>query len=240
MIYHVLPGDAVTEEFKKAEIQGEVIVCREAFVVGPLDGDGPDELWARRAQFFLVEEASDEIVYHDSVAAELEKLSNIEQDDEVNLWFEYELFCSVNLWFCLAMLRDSHADIYRIEPATLSSDQRWLGFGRMEARDLEQCFEARQLFTSSEIELGNQLFEAFRIKDGNRLRELGEQATPRFPYLEEIVQAAAEIEERPKAILKTIRDEGVTEFEKVFPLFQSRAGVYGFGDEQVKSIWDNL
>ena len=30
MIYHVLPGDSLVAEFKKANIAGEVIVCRES------------------------------------------------------------------------------------------------------------------------------------------------------------------------------------------------------------------
>lgn len=238
MIYHVLPGDAVTEEFRKADLPGDVIVCREALVSGPLDGAMPDEFWSRRAQFFVVEQGEDAILYQDTVASELERLHDIDQEDEVNLWFEYELFCSVNMWFCLSQLAGSSANIYRVEPATLGYDDRWLGFGRMSHTELRSCFDARQLFTLSDIELGSRLWEAFKTRNAEALRELAANETPRFPYLGEVVSAAAEIDERPNTVIKEIRSEGITEFAAAFPEFQRRAGVYGFGDSQVMTIWD--
>ena len=99
MIYHVLPGDSVAEEFKKTNIDGQTIVCREALVAGPLDGENLDEFWDQRAKFILTEYGEDEIEYHEKVADPLNLLTELTPDDEVNLWFEYELFCSVHLWF---------------------------------------------------------------------------------------------------------------------------------------------
>ena len=92
MIYHVLPGDSVATEFKKNNIDGEKIVCREALVAGPLDGESLDEFWDLRAKFILTEYGEDEIEYHEKVADPLNLLTELTSDDEVNLWFEYELF----------------------------------------------------------------------------------------------------------------------------------------------------
>ncbi|MFT3744736.1 MAG: DUF1835 domain-containing protein [Pyrinomonadaceae bacterium] len=236
MIYHVLPGDSLAEEFKKTGIAGEVIVFREALVVGPLDGATPDEFWDQRAQFILSEYAEDEIVFHERVADEIEKLADVTADDEVNLWFEYELFCGVNMWFCLAKLADSGANIYRVEPATLSEGDRWLGFGKMEAGELQRCFDTRQLFAASDIKLGNDLWNAFSRRDFKSIPELITNESPRFPYLAEVAQAAAEIESKPLEILSEIRSEGIKDFEHIFPEFSKRAGVYGFGDLQVQRL----
>ena len=122
MIYHVLPGDAQVEDFRKTGIQGEIIVFREAFVTGPLDAADTNEFWDRRARFILSEYGDDEIAYQEKVADEILRLSDIEADDEVNLWFEFELFCSVNFWYCLSELRDSGAHLYRVAPVNLEPD----------------------------------------------------------------------------------------------------------------------
>jgi hypothetical protein len=64
--------------------------------------------------------------------------------------------------------------------------------------------------------------------------------------LEKVVQAhidrfpkAGELG-RPERILKEIMDSGITDFNKLFPVFFKREGIYGFGDTQVKSILANL
>ena len=238
MIYHVLAGDSLVEEFKKTGLEGNVIVCREAFIVGPIDAETPDEFWDERARFILTEYGEDEIVFHERVADELEKLADVTSDDEVNLWFEYELFCSVNMWFCLSKLADSGAALFRVEPAVLTEDARWSGFGMLGADELQRCFDARQMFADSDITLGMALWNAYRKGDFDRLPEISGAESPRFPYLGEVVEAAAAIETRPLEILSELKAEGIVEFDELFPAFTKRAGVYGFGDLQVQRLLD--
>jgi hypothetical protein len=240
MIYHVLPGDSLVEEFNKTGIGGETIVCREAFVVGPIDAETPFEFWDQRARFILAEYAEDQIEFHERVADELEKLSDIESEDEVNLWFEYELFCSVNMWFCLSQLAQSGSAVFRVEPSVLSEADRWKGFGQLEPDELQRCFEARQLFTHADLKLGSDLWAAYRKNDNERLLELADSESTRFPYLIEVCKAAAEKETKPAQIIAEIKAEGITEFDEIFPEFTRRGGVYGFGDLQVQSILDQM
>jgi hypothetical protein len=240
MIYHVLPGDAVAIEFSKSKIGGDAIICRECLVVGPADAETYFEFWEQRARFILAEYGGDEIVYHETVADELAKLLDLPADSEVNLWFEYELFCSVNMWFCLSLLAETQATLFRVEPILLSPENRWKGFGSMISDDLQKCFEARSKFDPADIKLGSDLWDAFRNRDFDRLRQLGETRSERFPYLEEVCNAAAEIETKPKEILREIIASGTKEISDAFPEFVRRAGVYGFGDAQVERILTTL
>jgi hypothetical protein len=236
MIYHVLPGDSLVEEFRKIEIPGEVIVCREALIAGPVDAETPDEFWERRARFILAAYGEDEIDYHEKVADELERLGDISSTDDVNLWFEYELFCSVNMWFCLSRLDGSGAEIYRVKPAVLDEGDRWMGFGRLSADDLSRCYADRVKFTPDDIRLGTDLWTAYRENDQAGMMRLSAFESECFPYLNEVCQAAAERETRPAEILAEIHFEGKTEFDEMFSEFSRRAGVYGFGDLQVKRL----
>lgn len=240
MIFHVMPGDSLVTEFNKLEIPGETIVCREAFVVGPVDAASSDEFWSARARFILSEYGDDEIVYHERVADELERLTDITAGDEVNLWFEYELFCSVNMWFCLSRLAGSGAVIYRVEPLTLSDDDRWKGFGLADLVGLRRYYDARNRFSAADIELGHELWNAYRRDDLGALIELGKTYSPCFPYLEEVCEAALERDTLPIDLITEIRSGGMTTFEDIFPEFTRRAGVYGYGDLQVKRLLDKL
>src|SRR5688572_25294664 len=240
MIYHVLPGDSVVSEFAKTDIEGEVIVCRECFIVGPLDGDFPDQFWDDRAKFILSEYSEDEIEYHERVADELERLDSVGSGDEVNLWFEYELFCQVNMWFCISRLAGSDAQVYRVAPVVVSSEDRWKGFGQLNSEDLKACFQARTELTPEDFALGGELWKKYRDKDAAGLLLSAQTISASFPYLHETAEAAAQIESGPLSVVRQIRSEGISDPDVVFVEFSKRAGVYGMGDSQVFRMLENL
>lgn len=238
MIYHVLPGDAQVEDFRKTGISGELIVFREAFVTGPIDAVDINEFWESRAHFILSEYGEDEIAYQEKVADEILKISDVGAGDEVTLWFEFELFCSVNLWYCLSELKDSGAKVYRVAPVNLEPDDVWKGFGGHSADDLSTAFESRVEMSQEDVAAGADLWQAFRNRDGGKLRKLGEYRSASLPFLKEVAEAASEIDIRPLQIVREIRSEGLATIDEVFPEFKKRAGVYGFGDSQVERLLD--
>jgi hypothetical protein len=240
MIYHVLPGDAVAGEFQKTGITGEPIVCRECLIVGPVDAETQYEFWDQRARFIFAEYGEDEILFHELVADELERLADISDGDEVNLWFEYELFCQTNMWFCISRLADSGADIYRVEPAVRAGDEIWKGFGALTADELRQCFDERVRFAASDLQLGSGLWQAYRTGDHDRLKELNKTPSPCFPHLTEVCEAEIHKTTRPFEILREITAGGMTDIDKIFVEFSKRAGEYGFGDLQVQRLLDRL
>jgi hypothetical protein len=240
MIVHVLPGDSLVETFKTTGIEGETIVCREAFVSGDLDGGTLEDFWETRANLIAVEFGGDPIEYRESVAGEFEKLLDLEPDDEVNLWFEYELFCSVNMWFCLDLLKNIGLKIFRVAPVKTSPDNVWNGFGQHSSGDLVECFHARIQFSQEDVLRGSQLWKAFREGDADTFRDLSTYRSPCFPFLKEICDAASEIETEPAMIVRELRSAGLNDIDTVFPEFKKRAGVYGFGDVQVQRILDHL
>ena len=240
MIYHVLPGDAQVGEFKKSGIEGEIIVCREALIDGPIDAEDLDQFWRERAQYIVSAYGEDEIEYHEKVANELAGLADVGAGDEVNLWFEYELFCSVNMWFCLSLLAGTGASVYRVEPIGLDEENRWDGFGKFTADDMKAAFELRSKFTGDDVELGAKLWNAYRRKKYSGLKDLSSDERECFPYLKEVVAAAAEQYIRPLEIVREIMAGGEKEFDEIFVEFKKRAGVYGYGDLQVQRLVDQL
>lgn len=236
MSIHVLPGDSLAAEFNTTGINGDVIVCRECLVAGDKSGTTLDEFWDRRANFIALDYGGDPIEYQENVAYELEKLIGLPADTEVNLWFEYELFCQVNMWFCLDLLKDSDLNVFRVEPLNASPDDIWKGFGKLGAADLVKCYEGRKQFSEEDIAMGSRLWQVFRLDDSAELLRLSEYRSPCFPFLKEVCQAAAEIGSRPAEIVRKLKAEGLNELESLFHEFKKRAGVYGYGDLQVARL----
>jgi len=240
MIYHVLPGDAQVEDFRKTGIDGELIVFREALVTGPIDAVDVNEFWNQRSRFILSEYGDDEIAFQEKVADEILKISDIGMDDEVNLWFEFELFCGVNLWYCLNELQGSGAEVFRVAPVNLEPDDVWKGFGGHTSDDLSAAYEERVKMSDDDLATGATLWEAYRKRENSELRKLGEYRSAAMPFLKEVAEAASEIDSRPIQIVREIRSEGLATLAEVFPEFRNRAGVYGFRDSQVERLLDSI
>ena len=240
MIYHVLPGDSLDETFEKTNLEGEVIVCRECLVEGDLAAENLEDFWLTRENYLSKTYPQVEKSYTENVRSEFEKILNVSPDDVVNLWFEYELFCQVNLWFCLYLLTEKELEIYRVAPVVRNENELWNGFGGLSEDELEKCFGERIRLSKEDIQFGNRLWKAFSTKDFQGLKSLSFEKRENFPYLKETCEAAIEIESRPKEKISEIIEHGEKDFGKVFQKFNETEGVYGFGDLQVKKIYDSL
>ena len=236
MIYHVLPGDAQVADFQETGLEGEMLVCREAFIEGDLSGDTLDEFFSTRAAFIKQTSHEDTSDYSVKVASQFRPLRDLIGSDELNLWFEYELFCAVNMWFCLSLVEHSGAVVYRVPPAHFTYEDRWYGFGNADAEMLRECFTHRLRLADSEIALGADLWRAFKRRDGETILRLTSTPTEVFPYLDEVGRAAARLDSLPAEIIAEIKSEGINNFSEIFSEFRRRAGVFGFGDAQVRNL----
>jgi hypothetical protein len=106
----------------------------------------------------------------------------------------------------------------------------------MKGEDLKICFSERVRFSDQDLVLGADLWKAFQDRDHDKLRELSITESTNFPFLTDVCDAEIEKETRPKQILRDLRRSGVEDFGGVFVAFRERAGVYGFGDTQVKRL----
>jgi hypothetical protein len=120
-IFNITNGDYLAGKLKHTTITGEIIICREALVTGSLQADYPDEFWKMRSAFISENYSDEKVNYYQKVVSEFEKIKNIPAHSEVNLWFEDDLFCQVNMWFCLTLLpKDRNIKIYRVFPKNSS------------------------------------------------------------------------------------------------------------------------
>jgi len=240
MTIHVLTGDALLNNFPEGKLQGSVAISRECLIEGPVNASTLSDFWNQRESYLKDTYPESDISYSDDVAYEFEKLNDLKEGDEVNLWFEHDLFCQINLWFTLSLLDQKNVTVYRVSPVVSNQDELWYGFGPMSPEELLKCYEQKTLLSSEDIQLGKNLWLAYAAADNPALTQLSANPSKAFPYLKEVCKAQTERPDRPEKVLKEIISKGNTSFEKVFIEFCEQEGIYGFGDSQVQNIYDQL
>jgi hypothetical protein len=246
MVYHILNGDALIDRFLSSGISGEKIVARECLIEGSLEGDTLPDFWKIRAAF-IFEQYADEALYFQNVVSEFDKLLSAPEGSEFNLWFGYDLFCRANMWFVIHLIQSLavRKKVFLVYPSFLASADIWHDFGTAGTDELKIAFKNRVLCSENDLKLGDDLWDAYKKHDLTKLEALSKSNSPAFPYLEEVCRAHIDRfppggKGRPERVLQDIISHSATDFYSVFEEFSKREGVYGFGDLQVKRIYDQL
>ena len=162
MIYNILNGDGLAYSFAESNIAGEIIVCREAFIDGELAGGDLPTFWQSRATFLSIPNAE----YQEKVVKEFDKIINATDGAEFNLWFEYDLFCQVNMWFVLSMIQSLSIKktVNAVYTAHLAETDKqfWNGFGLANSEELNICKSNRITLNEADLNLGTALWSAYK------------------------------------------------------------------------------
>ncbi len=241
--YHILNGDALKEQLPK-NIEGEIIVARECLVDGAVDGKTLDDLFETRAQFMATNYEDCTVEgYREKTVVEFQKMLQIEENAEINLWFEDDLFCQVNFWFVLHLLAETKKtySLFLIRP--LSQSQ--YGFGGLDKQELISVYKNKILLTN--LEKLNLLWGFYQNNGSEELLKISENLEYKYPFLLPAVQAY--IDSKPKngdkgrpveSLTKIMKELKMNQFGPIFIEFCKRESIYGFGDLQVKRLFNEL
>ena len=246
MVFNILNGDALAHSFSEAKIQGTVVVFREALIEGDLSGNSLNDFWRSRARHHEVSEED----YHQQIVNEVEKILTAPDNSEFDLWFEYDLFCQVNMWCMISIINGLAIEkkVYAVYTSHLdkSSDQFWNGFGPADSEELNFCFTNRIALNENDLHLGNELWNAYKTNNDEELTRLSKKTSNAFPYLQEVVKAQIDrfpkdgTKGRPEKAIEDILKDNPSDINKVMQEFWKRESIYGFGDSQIKRIYQKV
>ncbi|SNS52054.1 protein of unknown function [Ekhidna lutea] len=240
--YHILNGDALKDQFPSDQIGGEILVARECLIDGPVHGGTLDEFFKIRSAFIAEAYGDPEDRYTNSTITEINKIAQI-QSGEVNLWFEDDLFCQVNFWFVCSLLYSKNVKVFLVRP----NSSLQYGFGGLSKQELVEALDQRQALTQINVNQLAILWFAYRKDNIERLLKLGVQLHGGFPFVMDAI--TAHFERLPdgdnpgkphKLIEGILKENSSADFGMVFQEFTKRAPIYGFGDLQVKRIYDQV
>jgi len=241
--FHILNGDALKAQFPES-IKGTQLVARECLVDGPVKAKDLKELFRKRALFiseFYGDYTAEE--YMTDSAKEFELIQAIPNGSEINLWFEDDLFCQVNFWFICHLICQNLKDVKvsLIRPKAHNA----YGFGGLNQQELLETFENKIVL--EEIEQIALLWTAYQNDLLEILKALGQSLQGNYPFIIGAIEAHIEripTRDNPgrpiNSLLEIMNELETREFVPVFREFNKRESIYGFGDLQVKRLYDKI
>lgn len=244
MRYHILNGDALLDKFPK--IEGELIILRECLVEGNKRGKTWEQFISNRQAFIVENYGESKEDYGLKCVAEFEKIKQISAEDDVYFWFEDDLFCQVNFWFACSLLSVKHnlfsCFFVRAKPTHEH------GYGGMSKEELLSSFQKSISIYPTDIQLFINMWNAFRTDEVQYLIELKSKLSDSFKFVKNAIDSAEkllsldnrELNFYERQILEIITHNRNISFGEVFQKFNRQNSILGFGDLQVKRMYEKV
>jgi len=252
-ILHVLNGDATLAGFEQTGLDGDVVVWRGVLSEGPLEENiASAHFWKARAEWVMIPFNETAEGYQKNMLNVLTKLG--EPYDEINLWFEFDLHCQINMLGVIMML-SKHTDlstpnVYLICPDSFPGMDDFRGMGELNEEQLEY------LYDNICVQLGEPDFfvaaEVWKIYTGRNVNELKKYLAENTYWgnlhcLKKALQAHVKrLEVNANGLnyieqkLLDIYNGGAKTKSAVYHAFWQTEQIYGMGDMEIDIYLDRV
>lgn len=240
---HILNGDSTRLKFEQSRIKGTAAVWREVLSDGPLSVNfASPEFWQLRKAFFTSFFGVVSNRYEEDVIAEFKRIEKFNAYDEVVLWFEYDLFCQVNLMALLHWFKNQELAGTKISLICVGWEEGFeglVGLGEIPTDDYPSLYERRRILGSNDFNLASDAYLAYCSEDPRDLETFILLPSNVFPYLNLALIAHLKrfpssetgfnvIEQKIIDLLK----EGNRSLKRLIGAILKWQNLFGFGDLQ--------
>lgn len=242
---HILNGDNTRSILGKSGIEGDVVVWREMLCEGPLQKEvGSDEFWMDRYAYFKNKLGVDRIEYFDKSISEIVKLEDVSNYTDVVLWFEFDLFCQVNLLALCTYLLDNYvkkANYHLVCTGKVEGKDQLHSLSDFSPSEFQSLFNNKISLSKSNLEFAKECWTDYVENDIDKLKSFDFNKNSKFQYLQlainqHLLRFPSEngLNQIENKIVEIINSSSLTENQIVRELliWQQKDTVYGFGDLQ--------
>lgn len=232
---HVLNGDSTAVSFGGTGLPGRRAVWREALCEGRVAWHAdPLAVLRERSSFFPD--------YEHQVLAEWEVIAA--HRGPVVLWFEFDLFCQINLLFLVSYLPDENP-VFLICPGDHPEIPNFHGLGECNARQLAALYVTRIHLTEADRQAARLLWKAYTSPDPEALAAVRDTG----PFVHFPAAISLHLQRFPSVTTGLNRIETFfleqllrkpAGLSTLLPAFWRAYPGFGFGDTQLKDILNDL
>ena len=247
---HILNGDSLSKGLQFLNLEGDTLVWREMLCSGPVNVEVGSEQFCRiRSSFFNQFFEVSEQKYHEAFIAPLKNTVSLDSYDEINLWFEYDLFCHINLLGAIAWIsqHDFEGKVFHICSGHVKNLPKLLGLSELSQDQLMNHFQQRKELNTTDLEIANDIWLCYNDTDPRAILPKIPMKSS-FDYLS--ICFKSHIERFPNIItglnvletqvLKLINDNVISSEHQLCGYVLSNQGYYGYGDMQLMRIIEYL
>uniref|UniRef100_UPI0040485244 hypothetical protein n=1 Tax=Roseivirga sp. TaxID=1964215 RepID=UPI0040485244 len=180
--------------------------------------------------------------YEQDVITEFKKIQKFNDYDEVVLWFEYDLFCQINLIALLHWFKNQELKGPKISLICVGWEEGFeglVGLGDIPTDDYPSLYERRRILGSNDFNLASDAYLAYCSEDPRDLETFILLPSNVFPYLN--LALSAHLKRFPSSetgfnvieqkIIDLIK-EGDTSLKRLIGALLKWQNLFGFGDLQ--------
>jgi hypothetical protein len=242
---HVVNGDSTAKILTKSTVKGDVVVWREMLCEGPLQKEvGSDAFWKERYTFFENEFGVTKLEYYDKTIKEVLKLEDLKNYKNVVLWFEFDLFCQVNLLaLCTYLLAHyvKKANYYLICTGVVNHKKALQSLADFSPSEFKILYENKQTLSKTSLMFAQESWNLFVENNFEKLQQFNFNKNNKFQYLQSAINQHLKrfpnkngLNQIDAKILEIIHNNSFSEKEiiKNLLIWQRVKTVYGFGNLQ--------
>ena len=247
---HIINGDSLTEQVKELELQGEIVVWRELLCEGPCTQEVGSSEFIKLRQKFLKEayDISPEN-YQDRFVTQLNKLKATQDYNHVVLWFEFDLFCHINMLAAISFYLENKPNVpfYLVCSKRQKGEEELLPLSQLPLKHLLNHFKNKIKLDKEDLEIATLVWELYC---GNNPIKLKQQIkkTSNFEYLSSCIRAHIErfpnsrtgINSLEKNVLKLVEQQHITSMNQLLGYALQYQGYYGYSDSQMERVLNKL
>ncbi|HSR59925.1 MAG TPA: DUF1835 domain-containing protein [Robiginitalea sp.] len=248
---HITNGDAFTQRLQQLKYKGDIITWREMLCEGKTETNvGSESFWKTRFEFLHKNYNVSKSWFIEKTLKEYRSLCNHKQQDEIVLWFEYDLFCQINMLAVISWLKTHrrHAEITLACSGDQSGDGQFKSLGELTDEQLHDLYQKRLHLTQDDIEYADYVWQLYCSDNPIRLENLTDFRSYQLRYLEPSIQAHLKrfptiknglnaVENR---VLQIAAEEKPASKKAFMQALVANQGWYGFGDSQYQRILTTL
>lgn len=242
---HIVNGDAIVPVLTKSGIEGDIIVWREMLCEGPVcEKVGGDEFWKKRLDYFEKELDVTKLEYFDKTIKELLKLEDLSNYNEVIMWFEFDLFCQVNLMALSAFLYQNYRKTITYNLVCTGKVEGSDGLHSLtdfSYEDFKELYNHKLKLSKTDLEYAKKCWGAYSKSNIEKIAAFNFNENEKFPYFQSGIKQHLKrfqningLNEIQNKILEIIDSSPLTvkEIVQKILIWQHQETIYGFGDMQ--------
>lgn len=245
---HITNGNNLTDYLEELQYEGSFLTWQEMLCEGPTIEEIDTEAFFNLRKEFLSDFYDIEID-EEELEKELDLLNHTSQFQEIILWFEYDLFCHINLIAIISLLRQKKIKLplYLVCSGRIKGEKEFKGLAELKPEQLHKHYENRIRLSEEDIDLMCSLWRVYCSEDHNLFKPFIVQKSS-FPYLTNCLKA--HLQRFPDSItglstlefhaLQIISTQEIKSRRHLLGYVLNFQGYYGFGDMQLSRMIDTL
>lgn len=250
-LLHITNGDSFTQRLQGLSVDGDIITWREMLCEGKtVSTVGSETFWKTRFEFLNENYKVSKSWFIEKTLKEYRSLCNHKQQDQIVLWFEYDLFCQINMLAVISWLKTHrrHAEISLVCSGKENSGEKLYALNELSDERLLELYANKIILTQDDIEFADYVWQLYCSDNPIRLENLGDFENYQFNYLEDAIRLHLKrfpsikngLNELENRILSIAANEKPKSKKAFLGTLLQVQNDYGFGDSQYDRMLNKL